>query len=387
MRIVHVTDSFAPRIGGIERQVEALARHQIADGHDVSVVTGVSTPADLPFDVVRPGVDRWTMLGSPPHQYQLARRALSVDSIDVVHAHFSLASPLAVRVARLANARRIPLAVTVHSLWPSTFIVRGANQPLGMGPIRAAWSGVSTVAAADVARVLPRSGDVMVVPNIVDTQWWQEGGPARLNDPGEVRLLVVGRLARFKRVGQLLDVLAPVRRRLRPEVALRVTIVGEGSRRPDLERKISAYGMGSWVHLLGQRTPTEIRTLLHGSDLFVAPATRESFGIAALEARSAGVPVIGRTGTGLADFIVDGKEGVLADSDDEMGAALLDLCAEPAKLVQLREVTTGSAPSLSALDAARAVDRLYDRALSPRGRRPGGSDGPGAGRTDSRAAV
>lgn len=363
MRILHIADSFAPRIGGIERQVESLAHHQRADGHEVSVVTSVAGPADVDFPVYRPGSPRWVMFGSPPHQYRLVRRAIEAARPDIVHTHFSLASPLAVRAARLANRRAIPTAITVHSLWPSIGIVRGANQPFGLGPVRGGWSAVSAIAADDVRRILPRVGEVAVVPNIVDTQWWRPVRSARATDELAVRLIVVGRLARLKRVGPLLDVLAAVRRELDPAVAIRLNVVGEGNRRPELEKQIRRLGMGGWVHLLGQAAPEQIRELLYESDLFVAPAEVESFGIAALEARSAGLPVIGHRGTGLADFIVDGKEGLLVDGDADMVRVLLDLLRNPAHLRQLRDTTSTTSPSIEADDAVRAVERLYSQIL------------------------
>ena len=363
MRILHVCDSFAPRIGGIERQVESLARHQRADGHDVSVVTSVAQEADLDFDVHRPAVPLWVMFGSPPHQYRLVRAALDAAAPDVVHTHFSLASPLAVRAARLANRRGIPTAITVHSLWPSKGIVRGANQPFGLGPVQGAWSAVSAIAAEDVRRILPRIADVAVVPNIVDTSWWRQGASVRELDEHHVRLIVVGRLARFKRVGPLLDVLARVRSELDPAVRIDLTVVGDGNRRHHLEKQISRLDMTGWVHLLGQASPGQIRALLGRSDLFLAPAEVESFGIAALEARSTGLPVIGHRGTGLTDFIVDGKEGLLVDGDDDMARALLGLLRNPTQLRQLRDTTSSTSPSIEAQDAVRAVDRLYARLL------------------------
>jgi glycosyltransferase involved in cell wall biosynthesis len=61
------------------------------------------------------------------------------------------------------------------------------------------------------------------------------------------------------------------------------------------------------------------------SDVYVAPAVLESFGLAALEARGVGLPVVGRQGTGLADFIDDGRSGLLCANDTEMTAALVSL--------------------------------------------------------------
>ena len=67
------------------------------------------------------------------------------------------------------------------------------------------------------------------------------------------------------------------------------------------------------------------------ADLFVAPATLESFGIAALEARCSGLPVLARAGSGVGAFVVDGQDGLLAGSDGEMVGALVRLAGAPAE--------------------------------------------------------
>ncbi len=373
MRIIHLTDSFAPQIGGIERQVQSLASHQRAAGHDVTVVTAVPGPGVDGLHVVRPAVPRWWVTLSPRQLRRLTVQALGDEPADaIVHAHLSVASPLAVRVAQSATRRRFPIAITVHSMWPSPAVARAANLPYWSTQIRGEWSAVSTVAAKQVARMLPRDR-VLVVPNLVDTDWWRPrrgSAPAALS--GVVRIVTVGRLAGRKRIGPLLEILACVRRQVDARIGMDVTIVGDGPRRGELARRIEQYGMADWVHLAGQQPPEAIRSLLHRSDLFVAPAHRESFGIAALEARAAGVPVVGFQVSGLADFIVDGRDGVLVDSDDELASALTELVRRPSKLARLRACAVSDEPGVGATAAVRAVAELYERALTGVGpvRRP-----------------
>ena len=72
--------------------------------------------------------------------------------IDVLHAHFTVVSPLAVYVGRAASRRGIPMAATVHSLWwQVTPATRLTHVPFGWGRMIAAWSGVSRAAAARTA--------------------------------------------------------------------------------------------------------------------------------------------------------------------------------------------------------------------------------------------
>ena len=83
------------------------------------------------------------------------------------------------------------------------------------------------------------------------------------------------------------------------------------------------------VELVGRRTRDEIRTAFARADVFVAPANLESFGIAALEARCAGLPVVAMARTGIREFVANGREGLLAQSDRDMVEQLLRLIRDP----------------------------------------------------------
>lgn len=76
------------------------------------------------------------------------------------------------------------------------------------------------------------------------------------------------------------------------------------------------------VTLAGRVDAREVVDLLHLADLYVAPAIRESFGLAALEARCAGLPVVGYAASGLTEFIRSGTEGLLCDTYADLVAAL-----------------------------------------------------------------
>ena len=87
--------------------------------------------------------------------------------------------------------------------------------------------------------------------------------------------------------------------------------------------KLAALGLGHAVDALEGLLTDAVRAEMARSDVFVAPASLESFGIAALEAHAAGLPVVGRLGTGLSDFIEDGRSGNLVDGDRSMTDVLV----------------------------------------------------------------
>jgi len=374
MRIVHAADSFAPDVGGIERQVEALAIAQRADGHDVSIITAVNKDGadDGDLDVHRGLRTRWMTIAFPSFNHSMVAQVLDSAEVDVVHAHFTVASPIAIYVARAASRRGIPVAVTVHSVWWKVAVAHRFVSGVFFGPslLRVVYSGVSTMIAQHIKRVYPRCGEVSVVPNLVDTDWWEPTAPSlhRAGDP-DFRVVLVGRLKKRKHIDEFIDILSRVKAKVPTGTQVAVSIVGAGPRHDDLQEQIEQLGLGSWVQLLGHRSPEQIRDLLHESDLFVAPSRQEAFGIAALEARSAGVPVVGYNFTGLADFVESGVEGLLVDDADDMVDNLAKLLVDPERVQRLKTSTRSRRPSVTFDDAMRATYEFYERARNDLGTR------------------
>lgn len=328
MRIAHVSDCYLPRLGGIEVQVHDLATRQLQAGHQVTVVTtvpGERAGADPGLRVHRPrGRDH---AGAPVRYSRSlsARRQLRGEEFDVVHVHASTFSPLAFLTAHATARAGIPTVVTLHSLWAyAAPAFHAADRLTGWGRWPVLFTAVSHAAADQLAAVT--RAPVAVLPNGIDPAEWRVAPAER--DPADVRLVSVMRLAPRKRPRALVAILAEARRRVPAGVRLRMDVVGDGPERRSLQRALRRTGL-DWVHLTGPLDRDAIRGLYERADLFLAPATLESFGIAALEARTAGIPVLARAGTGVAEFVRDGREGRLASSDAELVDALAQLATTP----------------------------------------------------------
>jgi glycosyltransferase involved in cell wall biosynthesis len=302
MRIVHVTDCYLPRVGGIELHVRDLAARQRLAGHDVTVVT--RTPGDPDEGLVRTG-------GRFP-----------LDGADVVHAHVSVVSPFALVAARRAAYAGVPTLVTVHSLWshvgPLPELARGV---WGTDRWPLTWSAVSERAALPVHERLGVA--VHVLPNAVDLDTWT---PAPTVPPGVPEVLSVMRLTSVKRAVPLVRVLRSVAER----AEFSATVVGDGPERPAVERFLRRHGLTDRVTLTGALDRTAIRAHLERASVFVAPAHRESFGIAALEARATGVPVLASARSGVATFVEHERDGLLARDDRELADHLHTLVTDHA---------------------------------------------------------
>ena len=73
--------------------------------------------------------------------------------------------------------------------------------------------------------------------------------------------------------------------------------------------------------------------------MFVLPTEHEAFGLAVLEARCAGLPVVARSGCGVADIIEHGRHGYLASNRRQMADYIAQLCGQGARQ-QMREAAS-----------------------------------------------
>ena len=98
------------------------------------------------------------------------------------------------------------------------------------------------------------------------------------------------------------------------------------------------------------------------SDAYLQPSVRESFGLAALEARSAGLPVVARSQTGTTQFVHEGVEGLLADDDAGLAAALVRLGRDRGLLTRMAEHNRSTAPAEAWPHVLEVVDAAYAHA-------------------------
>jgi glycosyltransferase involved in cell wall biosynthesis len=369
MRVLHLSDCYLPRLGGIETQVHGLARRQRAAGIDAEVVTATPrarhdrTTAEIVDGVAvnRVTVDLPYELPVHPRPGREVLRVVRNGGFDVVHAHLGVVAPFAQGAMPALVRAGVPLVVTVHSLWgPATPLLRAVDLVTGWGRWPAVFTAVSDVAARPVRSVLRGRAEVGVLPNGIDADAWRVDpvpGPA-----GEVVLVSAMRLAPRKRPLPLLRVLDDVRRRVPPSVTLRAVIAGEGPQRAALERYRSRHGL-DWVTLPGRLGADQLRDLYAGADVYVVPAVLESFGIAALEARAAGLPIVARAESGVVEFVHDGVDGLLATSDRGLADALVRLTLDRDLRAAITAHNRAATPAVTWDEVVARTLSAYDRAV------------------------
>ncbi|MFI8202096.1 glycosyltransferase [Streptomyces sp. NPDC085937] len=300
MRALHIITGLG--VGGAEQQLRLLLRHLPVDC-DVVTLTNPGPVADgLRSDGVRVlhlGMAGNRDVGVLPRLVRVIRSG----GYDLVHTHLYRACVYGRPAARVAGVRAV--VATEHSLGDSQMEGRALTRGVRALYLASERLGSATVAVSPtVADRLKRWGvpapRIEVVPNGIETDRFRfdperrERTRRRLGLPdGAFVVGGVGRLARGKRFDVLVRALARL-----PEDHW-LLLVGGGPEEHVLRRTAHEAGVSGRVLFTGERPAVpdgspgpDLPSLTSAMDLFASPSTEEAFGLAAVEALAAGLPVL-----------------------------------------------------------------------------------------------
>jgi len=150
-------------------------------------------------------------------------------------------------------------------------------------------------------------------------------------------------MAPRKRTLPLVRIIEAAIRRL-DGVEVSAVLVGDGPERARAEKYVAEQGLGDAIHFAGRLERAGILDVFARTDAYIQPSVKESFGLAALEARTAGLPIVARSQTGTTQFVHEGVEGLLADDDARMAASIVRLGHDRALLARIAEHNATVAP-------------------------------------------
>jgi glycogen synthase len=375
VRIVHVTDCYLPLLGGIETQVARLAQQQSEAGHDVAVVC--TTPEHQGAHGVTTGrVDGVTVHrlaaripgGYPVHPRapRHVARLLRAVRPDVVHLHMGVLTPSTQASLRTVVRAGVPAVLTVHSVWGSAQRWFAAlDRVVGWSRWPVLWSAVSELTAAPLRRIVGDRGEVAVLHNGLDLDAWRVPRTERAErmEGSAVHVVAATRFAPRKRVLPLLEAVRAAAARV-PAGRLHATVAGDGPELEAARRFVAEHGLADVVSLPGRLSATELQRLYARADVFAAPAVDEAFGIAALEGQAAGLVVVTRAQSGVAERLTDGVDALLADDDAGLARALERLVVEEGLLDRMVTHNREVPPAAGWPTVLAEVERAYARAAA-----------------------
>lgn len=380
MRVVHVVRQFSPSIGGLETYVASLASQQIERGYQVQVLT-------LDRDFTHPGhklesralvdgvqVERLPFVGSS--RYSVAPRALgAIRGFDLVHVHGVDFFVDFFAVTRRWHDR--PLVLSTHGGFFHTRFAHRLKKLYFHTVTRSALSQVEIVHAcseqdfANFQRIAPRH--TYLVENAVDTAKF--GNRA---DRASRNMIYFGRLAENKGLVDLLNWFAAV---MRGEPSINLVIAGRSTE--DFAARLRAtaeqLGIGPSVTILESPSEAELAGCISRSGAYVGASTYEGFGLAAVEAISAGLyPILNDIPT-FRRTIERVGFGTLIDFSDPgtVARALSDMDAHR-RQPQTAAALSAAVDPFSWGRVTDAIAGLYDLALAERPTAPARARNPGA---------
>lgn len=112
-----------------------------------------------------------------------------------------------------------------------------------------------------------------------------------------------------------------------PNKNLNLKIGGSGSQLENLKKLVNELNLEDSVEFLGRIPLDEVSNIFNTFDIAVFPSLRESFGVAAVEAQACGIPVIVSNVGGHPEVIIDGKTGIIIESENsrQISDAILKL--------------------------------------------------------------
>jgi N-acetyl-alpha-D-glucosaminyl L-malate synthase BshA len=282
------------------------------------------------------------LLHSGTYPLALASKMIEVthyERLDILHVHYAVPHATAAWMAREVLGDKAPrIVTTLHGTDTTLVGLDPSYLPITRFSIlrsdavtvpseflrRATWEGFG----------IPESFPIEVIPNFVDTARY---APVRSRaslrplfpDLGETEpvLIHVSNFRPVKRIGDVVAVFAAVHRQ-RP---CRLIMIGDGPERSAAERKLRELGLEGRVAFLGKQE--HFVELLASADVFLLPSEQESFGLAALEALSCGIPVVASAIGGIPELVDLGETGYLSPVGDVEGMAghVLSLVSDRAR--------------------------------------------------------
>jgi len=255
---------------------------------------------------------------NPPLPLMLASMMADVaetQKLDVLHVHYAMPFATSAFLAKqLVAPRRLPVVTTLHG----TDITVVGQQPAFFRMTKFSIESSDRITAVSQALKeatvdsLGIHKPIEVIPNFVDPDVFApKKKRASLLAPAGARVLMhASNFRPVKNVEMVVRIFAAVHERM----DARLVMVGDGPDKPRAEQLARTLGVAKHVLFLGNQEVME--ELLPLADVFLLPSSTESFGLVALEAMSAGVPVVASNVGGLPELVENGQTGFLVAADD-----------------------------------------------------------------------
>ncbi|MCS7301928.1 MAG: N-acetyl-alpha-D-glucosaminyl L-malate synthase BshA [Bacteroidota bacterium] len=312
------------------------------------------------------------------HQlYTLALASKIIDTtrfeqLDVLHVHYAIPHAISGYLAKqVLHTEGISLRVitTLHGTDITLVGLDPGFHPLVKFSIEAsdAVTCVSNYLRDRTTQLFTDRSPIEVIPNFVDTTVYDRtaypSASIRKQLVGDAALVLmhISNFRPVKRVTDTIRILAAVREH---GIDAYLVLVGDGPDRAEAEHLCRTLNLCDAVRFVGKVVATA--ELLSAADIFLLPSQNESFGLAALEAMSCGVPVVASNVGGIPEVVTHGHNGYLAEPGDikRMARYCIELATNPKKWQRFSSAArTAAVERFSVEHVVPQYEQLYRRLL------------------------
>ena len=316
-------------------------------------------------------VPTYPLFDYPPYETALASTMVDViknNDLDLLHVHYAIPHASAAYMAKKILEREgktIPVITTLHGT-DITLVGRdktyapvvafSINQSDGI-------TAVSENLRDETYKTFAIEKEIEVIYNFVDVSRFTrkpiDAFKKVIAPDGERILMHASNFRKIKRVQDVVKIFHEVHQYL----PSKLLFVGDGPERQMAEELSRSLGVCDDVRFVGKQDQME--DILAIADLFLLTSDYESFGLAALEAMAAGVPVVSTNAGRLKEIMIPGETGYMADIGDvkKMSAYALDILKDDAVLKGFKTKAAAHAKKYDISNIIPVYEKLYERFL------------------------
>ncbi len=279
-----------------------------------------------------------------PYELALASKLVSVvkkEKLDLLHVHYAIPHAYAAFMAKqilAAEGISISVVTTLHGTDITLVGKNPSYKPAVTFSINQsdAVTCVSQSLKDETYEYFDVHKEISVIPNFIDFTHYVDDGPCMrsgIAPNGELIIVHVSNFRRLKRVDDVVRVFD----KIRAEKPAKLLLVGDGPRRPDIEKQAKELRLQDDVVFMGKSN--DVVRVLCLADLFLLTSEHESFGLAALEAMASKTPVISSNAGGIPEVNIHGVSGFVSEVGDvdDMAKNALTILATDESLQQFKD--------------------------------------------------
>jgi N-acetyl-alpha-D-glucosaminyl L-malate synthase BshA len=317
-------------------------------------------------------VPTYPLFDYPPYETALASTMVDViknNQLQLLHVHYAIPHASAAYMAKKILEQEgiyIPVITTLHGTDITLVGKDKTYAPVVAFSINQsdAITAVSQNLRDETYNTFKIEKPIEVIHNFVDVQRFSrkpiDAFKKVIAPEGERVLLHASNFRKIKRVEDVVQIFYEVNH----QIPSKLLFVGDGPERASAEQLCRQLNVCDDVRFVGKQEQME--EILAIADLFLLTSEYESFGLAALEAMAAGVPVIATNAGGIPEIMVQGVNGFMSNVGDvkSMSRHALDILSSEERLNEFKRNAAQHADHFDIRNIVPLYEKLYDGVLS-----------------------